>query len=183
MFQHYRQPRHQGRVAGGTLVVLEGRMEDAEIHFYIRKDPGDTIRVGYELVRDRSPAAPLSLLATLIQGKPVPFAEALTLEQFADHYDLDEEIYPNLLIALEALQAGLAALRGEPNPFQEDGILICHCLHVREGRVKRMIRERRLETLAEVRFWTRACSGCRSCRTDLEEILASEKGSRGGPKG
>lgn len=175
MFQHYRQPRNQGRVAGGTLVVLEGRMEDAEIHFYVRRDPGDLIRVGYELIRDRSPVAPLSLLTSLIQGKPIADAEALTLEQFAEHYDLDEEIYPNLLIALEALQAGLAALRGEPDPFRDDGALICHCLHVREGRIRRLIRERQLKTLPEVRFWTRACSGCRSCREDLEEILESEE--------
>jgi bacterioferritin-associated ferredoxin len=157
------------------LVVLEGRMEDAEIHFYIRRDPGDLIRVGYELIRDRSPVAPLSLLASLIQGKPLAYAQALTLEQFADHYGLDREIHPNLLIAVEALQAALAALLGEPAPFANDGPLICHCLHVRQGRIQRLIRERRLETLAQVRFWTRACSGCRSCRTDLEEILACER--------
>lgn len=163
---------------GGTPVVLEGRMEDAEIHFYIRKDPGDRLRVGYELVRDRSPVAPLSLLTSLVQGKTIAEAEALTLESFAEAYDLDEEFYPNLLVALEALQAGLATLRGEPLPCANDGTLICHCLHVREGRIRRLIRERNLETLDDVRFWTRACSGCRSCRTDLEEILASEASAK-----
>lgn len=162
---------------GAKTVVLEGRMEDAEIHFHVRRDPGDRLRVGYELVRDKSPAAPLSLLTSLVQGKTLAEAEALTLESFAAAYDLDEEFHPNLLIALEALQAGLAALRGEANPCPNQGTLICHCLHVREGRIRRLIRERRLKTVDEVRFWTRACSGCRSCRTDLEEILASELAS------
>lgn len=146
-------------------------MEDAEIHFYVRRDPGDRIRVGYELVRDRSPVAALSLLSSLIQGKPLAEVEALTLEELAAHYELDAELQPTLLIALEALHSGLAALRGDPDPFANQGPVVCHCLHVRRGRIERLIRERQLKTLDEVRFWTRACSGCRSCRTDLERLL------------
>jgi len=75
------------------------------------------------------------------------------------------------VIALEGLEAALAVSRGEPCPYVNEGKLICHCLWVREERIARNIRERRLRTVDEVRFWTRACSGCRSCRTDVEDLL------------
>lgn len=171
VFQHYRQPQHQGALIRATEVVLEGRREDAELRLYLRVDADDKVRLGYTLKGDRSPIAALSLLATWAMGRELAEVEALTLEQLADHYELPDDLRPALVQALEALEAALAVRRGEPNPYADEGALVCHCLHVREKRIERTIRERKLNTVDEVRFWTRACSGCRSCRTDVEEIL------------
>jgi NifU-like protein len=174
LIEHYRSPAHMGLLEGAACAVLEGRKEDAELRFYLREEPDGTLRSGYELIGDRSPVAALSLLSTWLEGRTRAEAAALTLEALAAHYGLPRDLLPNLLTAIEALSAGLAALEGRPPPFADDGEVVCHCLHVREGRIRRLVRQRALRTVKDVRFWTRACSGCRSCREDVEDLLREE---------
>ncbi|MGE0712660.1 MAG: (2Fe-2S)-binding protein [Planctomycetota bacterium] len=174
VFEHFRAPRHQGPLEAAAYAELEGRREDAWVRLYLREEPDGTLRAGYELEGDRSPVAALSLLATWLHGRPRAAAEALTLEDLAAHYELPFDLWPSLVLPLDALTAALAALRGRPSPFADEGELVCHCLHVREQRLRRAIRERGLRTVEEVRFWTRACSGCRSCRDEVAGLLADE---------
>lgn len=172
VFQHFRDPQHLGPLSEPTAVgVMEGGRDGATIQFYLRVEPDQTVRVGFELKGDRSPVAALSLLTTYLDGRPLAEVEAVTVEDVAAHYGFDQELLPMLLRAHDALRTALAALRGDPDPFRADGDILCECLYVRRGRIERTIRERRLTTLAEVRHWTRACSGCRSCREDLEQLL------------
>lgn len=175
VFEHFRNPQNKGAVAGAQgRGAVEGRAADSQLILYLRTEGERLAQAGFETERDRASDAPLSLLTTYITGRPLAEVEALTLEVVAAHYELGPEQVPMLVTAFEALQAALANLRGEPNPFAFEGGLVCTCLSVREGRIRRAIRERQLTRVEEVSHWTRACTGCRSCRTDVERILRQE---------
>ncbi|RMG13760.1 MAG: hypothetical protein D6731_11550 [Planctomycetota bacterium] len=172
VFEHFRAPRNERVLRPADAVgEIEGRFEDSRIRLYLRETRRG-LRAGFSLEGDRSAVAALSLLTSRLNGASRAEAEAWTIESLAASYGLDEELYPMLLPALDALAAALADLRGEPNPFAADGEQLCHCLNVRRGRLLRLARERDLRSLEAVRHWTGACSGCRSCRQEVEELLA-----------
>jgi NAD(P)H-nitrite reductase large subunit len=110
-----------------------------------------------------------------VAGRSVAELERLSIEELGRAYTLNDEQIPMFVPAFEALQSALAALAGRPDPFAFEGGMICTCLNVREGRIRRSIRERRLKTVEDVAHWTRACTGCRSCRTDVQRILIDEE--------
>jgi NifU-like protein len=153
---------------------IEGRQEESWIRLYLRDGPGG-VETAFQLQGDRSALAALSLFTCHVNGKPLASLEQVSLESLAEAYGLGEHMLPMFLPAVEVLRATLAALRGEPDPFAGDGEQICHCLNVRRGRIVRLVRERKLRTIEDVRHWTRACTGCKTCREDVEDILAGEE--------
>lgn len=74
------------------------------------------------------------------------------------------------------IEAAIAALRSLFLKTSEDasGALICTCFHVHDGKIRRAIRKDALTTVEEVTDHTRGCGGCRTCRPDVERILAEE---------
>jgi NifU-like protein len=174
IFDHFRHPQNQGRLApADALGRIEGCLEDSWIVLTLRHGEGG-LESGYELVGDRSAVAGLSLLTSWLAGRSWEDAEAVTQDGLAAELGIEHEFLPLLTKPFDALAAALAHRRGEPNPFANDGELVCTCLNVRQGRLEAVIRERRLRTVAEVRHWTRACTGCRSCRDDVEALLAKD---------
>lgn len=172
VFQHFRNPQNLAAMPSAHAVgQIEGRKEESWARLYLRNDPVDRVQTSFQLQGDRSCVAGLSLTTSLINGWPLERVEQVTLESVAAAYGLAGELLPVLTPGVDALQAALANLRGEPSPFAADGELVCTCLHVRQGRIERAIRERKLKTVEEVRFWTAACSGCRSCRDDVEALI------------
>ena len=175
VFQHFRRPRNEGPLAPCDAVGrIEGRREGSWIELYLRleAEPERRVAASYVFHGDRSSVAGLSLLTSVIAGWPLIDVERLTLDALGSSVELGREHLPMLVPAHDALRAALADLKGEPNPCAHEGELICHCLHVRRGRIERVIREQQLDSVEGVRRWTRACSGCRSCRPDIERLLA-----------
>ena len=174
IFDHFRNPRHMGRLEPADAIGrIEGSHEESWIVLTLRlREGGGGIESGYELIGDRSAVAGLSLLTTWLAGRRWADAEGLTLDAFVAELGLEHEFQPMLLKPFDALAAALANRRGEPNPFANDGEVLCTCLNVREAALERVIRGRKLRTVADVRHWTRACTGCRSCRPDVERMLA-----------
>lgn len=175
VFQHFRQPQREGALLEAAVGEVEGRRPDSRLRFYLRVGAEERVEAGFECHGDRSCVAALSLVASFVHGQPLARVRALELETVAAAYELGPELLPQLIPAFEALTAALAALAGEPSPFAREGELICLCLHVRRGRIERAITERGARTVEEVRAWTRACSGCRSCRPDIERLLARHR--------
>ncbi|MBX3471067.1 MAG: (2Fe-2S)-binding protein [Planctomycetes bacterium] len=178
VFEHYRAPRNEGPLDPADAIgCVEGRREDSVLRLFLRLDAARAVveAATFEVEGDRSCRAGLSLVTTLIRGRPLPEVAALTPELIGAEVGLHLENLPMLLPPLEALTAALAALRGEPDPFRRDGRVVCRCLFVREGRIRRAVRERGLRTVEDVQFWTRACTGCRSCRVEVEELIARER--------
>lgn len=178
LFDHFRNPRNEGRLDPADAVgCVEGRREDSRLRLFLRLAPdrGRVEAATFEVEGDRSCRAALSLVTTLIAGRGLAEVEALTVEAVGAEYELHLENLPMLVPALEALASALAALGGAPDPFVREGRVVCHCLFVREGRIRRAVRERGLRSVEDVQFWTRACTGCRSCRVEVERIVAQER--------
>lgn len=181
VFEHFRHPRNEGRLDPADAVgCVEGRREDSRLRLFLRLAPDrrQIAEASFEVEGDRSCRAGLSLVTTLIRGRALEQVRALTAEAVGAEYGLHIENLPMLIPPLEALGSALAALSGEPDPYQREGPVVCHCLFVREGRIRRAIRERALRSVEDVQFWTRACTGCRSCYADVRRLLDLERHGR-----
>jgi bacterioferritin-associated ferredoxin/NifU-like protein involved in Fe-S cluster formation len=181
--EHFRHPKNEGPLApADARGVVEGRTRGSRLTLFLKLDPTRPERpvaaASFTVEEDRSCRVGLSLLTTWLLGRPLAQVEALTVEALAQAWDIPMDSWPMLVIPLEALHAALADLRGLPNPCLADGVEVCHCLQVREGRIRRAIRGRALRNIEDVQFWTRACTGCRSCRADVERILSEERLAR-----
>lgn len=184
VFDHFRAPRNEGELLHPDAVgVVEGRKANSRLTLYLVLDAtrSKVHKAGYTVSDDRSSRVGLSLLTTWLAGRTLAEVEAIDVEGLAKVFGLPLENWPMLLLPLELVDAALGSLRGEPPcPVGlSDGPEICHCLQVREGRIRRTIRRRALRTLEDVQFWTRACTGCRSCRVDVEHIVSDELRRRG----
>lgn len=123
--------------------------------------------------------ATTSLLLDKAIGKTT--AEAATIAQDigaveAPPGELPAEREECVRLVSEAL---LAAIRGYSDSARDewegDEALICTCFCVSERTIEREVREKGLQTIAEV---TAACSaggGCRSCYSLIEDILGEVK--------
>lgn len=171
--EHFRAPRNEGPLPTAHLRgEVEGRRVGSRVALALRLDPqGRVEQAAFQVSGDPSCRAGLSLLTCFLSGRHVDELAALREEDVAAAYGLVEEQLPLLLPPLEALRDALHAWRGEPSPYRALGRQVCHCLQVNEGRIVRAIRARRLTTVPEVQFWTRACTGCRSCRLEVEALL------------
>ncbi len=180
LFEHFRNPRNEGALLRADAVgCVEGRREDSRLRMFLRlaSDRRLVEAATFEVEGDRSCRAGLSLVTSMIPGRALEQVEALTVEDVGAEYGLHLENLPMLVPALEALGSALAKLRGTPDPFVREGRVVCQCLFVREGRIRRAVRERGLRTVEDVQFWTRACTGCRSCRVEVERLIQLERGS------
>ena len=176
IFQHFRNPQNNESIksANGEGAV-DGRSKDSKLRFFLKiKDDGSIEKATFQSLRDRASNAALSMVTVHITGRPIAEVEGLTLEQIGVVYGLAGEYLPMLIPAFEAMQAAIANYRGLPNPYAFEGGMVCTCLSVREGRIRRAIQDRGLKTLKEIQLWTRACTGCRSCRPDVQRILMGE---------
>lgn len=172
VFQHFRNPQNKGALTDGAARgEVDGRGPDSKLRLYFKVQDGVISEVGFDTVKDRSSDAPLSLTTTYILNRPLSEVESLSIETIGAEYGFQDVNLPMLVPAYEALQAALANYRGEANPFAFEGGLICTCLGVREGRIRRAITERQCRSVEDVAFWTRACTGCRSCRPDVKRLL------------
>lgn len=176
VFEHFRKPQRKGQLEDPSARgEVSGRGPNSKIILEIAVADERISDAAFQTGRDRSCDAPLSLLGAYIVGRSLAEVEALDVQILGAHYGLVHEQLPLLLVAIEALTAAIADLRGQPSPYAFEGGVVCTCLNVREGRIRRAVRERKLETVRDVSFWTRACTGCRTCRTDIERIIKDER--------
>jgi serine/threonine protein kinase/NifU-like protein involved in Fe-S cluster formation/bacterioferritin-associated ferredoxin len=183
ILEHFRNPRNKRSMPDATVAgTVEGRRAGEALTLYLKLEQGRVRDASFTNTGDRQSDPSCSVLTGLVRGKTVPELQAITVEELAARLESIDN--PGAATpAHEVLRAALAALRGEPSPFEHEGRLICHCFHVREGRIRRYVRERGLRSVDQVRSWTRACGGCRSCRPDLEVILEQERDAPGASSG
>jgi NifU-like protein len=177
LLEHFRSPRNKRPMPDATVKgEVEAGRENQRFTLYLRLSP-DKARVedaSFENDGDRQADASLSALTLVLKGKATSELDQVDVNDVAKVLGLLDA--PGAVIpAIEALKAALAALRGEANPYEAEGRLVCHCFHVREGRIRRTIQERELRSVEDVTRWTRACGGCRSCRSDIHLILEQER--------
>jgi nitrogen fixation NifU-like protein len=174
VIDHYKNPRNKRALDGATASgSVAGRKPGESLTVYLKVEAGRVADASLTNTGDPMEDPGASVLTGLVRGLAVADLERLTVVDVARA--LESEANPGIaIVAHEALRKAIFALQGRPVP--PDGRLICHCFHVHEDRIRRYVRARRLATVDDVRTWTRANSGCRSCRPDIEVIIAQELG-------
>jgi NifU-like protein involved in Fe-S cluster formation/bacterioferritin-associated ferredoxin len=172
VLDHYKNPRNKRAIEGPTARgAIDGRKPEEVLTVYLKVESGTVVDASFTNTGDRMDDPGASALTELVRGKPVADVARLGVDEVARALESPQN--PGIgIVAHEALRAALFSLRNEPVP--PSGRLICHCFHVPEDRIRRYVREKRLATVEDVRTWTRANSGCRSCRPDIEQIIAEE---------
>jgi NifU-like protein involved in Fe-S cluster formation len=174
VIDHYKNPRNKRPLDGATARgSVEGRKPGEELTIYLKVEGGRVADASFTNTGDRMEDPGASALTSLVRGMATGDLERLSVVDVAKALESDSN--PGIaIVAHEALRKAIFALQGKPVP--SDGQLICHCFHVHEDRIRRYVRARKLATVDDVRTWTRANSGCRSCRPDIEAIIAQELG-------
>ncbi|HZU96360.1 MAG TPA: (2Fe-2S)-binding protein [Planctomycetota bacterium] len=171
VLEHYRSPRNKRAIPGGHAGTVEGREDGKALTVFVRVEGGTIVDASFTNTGDRMDDPGASALTEILRGLTLDEASRLTVVDVASR--LESGANPGIaIVAHEALRLALHAARGVAPPPR--GRLICHCFHVHEDRIRRYVRERGLKSVDEVRSWTRANSGCRSCRPDIEAIIAQE---------
>lgn len=157
---------------------VEGRRPGEKLTFFLRVGPdGRVADASFTNTGDRQADPSASVLTTLVRGLRKEELETLDVRDVAQR--LESADNPGVATSgFEAFQVALAALLGKPSPLADEGPLVCHCFHVRAGKIRKYVRERGLTSVEEVNRWTRACGGCRSCRPDVQLILDEERDRR-----
>jgi NifU-like protein len=176
ILDHFKSPRNKRAMLDATARgEVEGRRSGELLTLYLKLGAdGRVADASFTNTGDRMADASTSVVTTMVRGLTLSELKAITVEHVAGKLDSIDN--PGAATpGHEVLRAAVAALEGKPNPFADEGRLICHCFHVREGRIRRYIREHDLKSVEDVRAWTRANSGCRSCRPDIDVILEQER--------
>ncbi|MBI3726171.1 iron-sulfur cluster assembly scaffold protein [bacterium] len=174
--EHFRNPRNKRPMSDASATgEVEGRRPGETLKLFLKiGEDGRVVDASFTNTGDRQSDASASALTVLVRGLTVPQLEKLDVVDIAQRLDSPDN--PGVATpAYEILRSALAQLKGAPSPYQDEGRLICHCFHVRDGRIRSYVRERDLRTVEQVNRWTRACGGCRSCRPDIELILEQER--------
>jgi NifU-like protein len=175
VIDHYKSPRNKRAIPGAHATgKVEARTQGQELTVFLLVEGAKIKDASFTNTGDRMDDPGASMLTVLLPGLSLEEASRITVQDVAAK--LESAQNPGIaIVGHEALRLALLAAKGEPAPRQ--GRLICHCFHVHEDRIRRYVRERRLATVDDVRTWTRANSGCRSCRPDIEAIIAQELAS------
>jgi NifU-like protein len=174
VIEHYKSPRNKREIAAPSARgFIASRKDGAGLAIFLAVANGVVEDASFTNTGDRMEDPGASALTELVRGKTV--AEVQRIEVTDVARALESEANPGIaIVAHEALRVALHVLANEPAPPQ--GRLVCNCFHVPQDRIRRYVRAKRLRTVDDVRTWTRANSGCRSCRPEIEQIIAEELG-------
>jgi NifU-like protein len=119
-----------------------------------------------------SAIASSTALTELIKGKTLDEALTITNRDIAAYLGgLPREKMHCSVMGREALEAAVANFRGLKAPSAVKEGMVCQCFEVTEEKIRKVVLENRLTTVAEVTDYTKAGGGCGSCLPRIEELL------------
>ena len=175
---HFRNPRNVGKIENpdGSATVGSLACGDA-LKFQFKLGPdGRIVEAKFQTFGCASAIASSSALTEMVIGKTLEEAKKITNQEIADYLGgLPPQKMHCSVMGMEALQAAIAAYRGEPNPFAADheheGKLVCKCFGITDVKILKVAKENRLRQASEVTNYCKAGGACGSCLGEIQRII------------
>ena len=172
---HFFHPRNAGEIENPSGVGEVGSLAcgDALKLFLKVNDRGVIEEARFKTFGCGSAIASASALTEMVKGKSVEEASRITNQDIADYLGgIPPEKMHCSVMGREALEAAIANYRGLGATKEQTGKVICKCFGVTEEEIKRVVRENRLSTVADVTNYTKAGGGCGQCKPLIEKLIA-----------
>jgi bacterioferritin-associated ferredoxin/NifU-like protein involved in Fe-S cluster formation len=171
---------HEGALDPADCAGVSGSMQSGPgVRITLRVDAaGRVVAAGFETCRLDDARAAASALCGRLCGLELAEASAITVVELAELAGLSPTD-PAVRTTHYAKSAALLRLIGR----RAHGVppLVCTCFHVDAPGLRRVIAERGLRTVEDVRRHVPVTTGCGCCRPDVERLLGEAATSAGPP--
>jgi NifU-like protein len=168
-------PKNVGEIENPDAVGEVGSMicgDALKLTLRIDKETDRIIDAKFQTFGCASAIASSSILTELIKGKTIDEALRITNRSIADDLGgLPREKMHCSVMGREALEAAIAAYRGERKPPEVEEKFVCNCFEVSEEKIRKVAIENHLTTVEEITNYTKAGGDCGSCIPNIEKIL------------
>jgi len=179
--EHFLHPRNVGEIENPDAVGEVGNIVCGDaLRLTLKLDEnGRIVDAKFRTFGCASAIASSSALTEMIKGMTLEEAEKVTNEDIARYLDgLPEQKMHCSVMGRDALEAAIANYRRRKGMVveREEGRIVCRCFGVTDRQIERAVRENDLRTVEEVTNYTKAGGGCRSCHSEIEEIIKRVRG-------
>jgi len=179
--EHFLHPRNVGEIENPDAVGEVGNIVCGDaLRLTLKLDEnGRIVDAKFRTFGCASAIASSSALTEMIKGMTLEEAEKVTNEDIARYLDgLPEQKMHCSVMGRDALEAAIANYRRRKGMAveREEGRIVCRCFGVTDRQIERAVRENDLRTVEEVTNYTKAGGGCRSCHSEIEEIIKRVRG-------
>jgi NifU-like protein len=178
--EHFLNPKNVGEIEDADGVGEVGSIACGDaLKLFLKIEDGKIVDASFQTFGCGSAIASASALTEMVKGKTLDEAAAISNDDIAETLGgLPRAKMHCSVMGREALEAAIANYRGEEiHAHDEDeGRLVCTCFGITEDKIRRAVREDRLESIEDITNFTKAGGGCQTCHPDLEEIIEEEMG-------
>ena len=181
---HFINPRNVGEIENPDAEAMTGSIvcgDALKLTLKINKDTEIIEDAKFQTFGCASAIASSSILTEMIKGKTLTEAANITNKDIAMELGgLPDEKMHCSVMGMETLELAINNYRGivTEEHEEDEGAIICKCYGVTDTKIKRVIRENKLQTVEKVTFYTKAGGGCGACLPQLEDILNEELAER-----
>ena len=175
--EHFFNPRNVGSIEDATTVAEVGSLACGDaLKIYLKLDDDERIvDAKFETFGCGSAIASSSALTEMIKGMTIDEAATISNQDIASFLGgLPEEKMHCSVMGREALEKAIAIYRGEEyeDDAEDEGRIVCKCFGVTDEKIKRVVKENQLTTVAQVTHYTKAGGGCTACHAEIEDLIA-----------